>query len=147
MAATTKTKPKSTKTDTKKKKKKTAKDGRPPVAIGHVQLETHAVPETIEFFKSLGLRQIFRNERFGVLELRGGTHLVVSSRERPIRKGTKAPFDIMVDDVKKARKAYHNKGFEPTEIEEGSIHSSFFIKVPSGHKLKINSSHAGKRTV
>lgn len=145
MAAAEKTKAKAKKAV--KKKKKSAKDARPPVAIGHVQLQSHVVPETIDFFKSLGLRQIFRNERFGVLELRGGTHLVVSSRERPIRKGTRAAFDIMVDDVKKARKAYDKKGFEPTEIEEGSIHSSFFIKVPSGHKLKINSSHAGKRAV
>ena len=127
---------------------KTAKrDARPPVAIGHVHLETHAVPETIDFFKSIGMRSIFRNERFGVLELRGGTHLVVSERDKPVRQGTLAPFDIMVDDVDKAHATYGRKGFEPTDIKSGSIHSSFFIKVPSGHKLKITSSHAGRRAV
>lgn len=123
------------------------RDARPPVAIGHVHLETHAVPETIDFFRSIGMRSIFRNERFGVLELRGGTHLVVSERDRPVRQGTLAPFDIMVDDVDKAHAAYGRKGFEPSEIKSGSIHSSFFIKVPSGHKLKITSSHAGRRAV
>lgn len=132
---------------TKKPAKSPKKDARPPVAIGHVRIETHEVSDTIDFFLKLGLRHIFRNEKFGVLELRGGTHLVVSKREKPVRKGTKAPFDIMVDDIDEAHAKYGKKGFEPSEITPGSIHSSFFIRSPSGHKLKINSSHAGKRAV
>ena len=136
------------KTKAKTAKKKTqAKDSRPPVAIGHVRLQTHAVDDTIEFFKALGLRGIFRNEDFGVLELRGGTHLIVAKRDKPIRKGTAAPFDIMVDDIEKTHKKYTKKDFEPSKITSGSIHSSFFIRAPSGHKLKITSSHAGKRAV
>lgn len=129
------------------KKKKSDKDGRPPVAIGHVRIQSHVVDETIDFFKAIGLRGIFRNENFGVLELRGGTHLIVSKRDRAIRKGTPAPFDIMVDDIEKTHKKYTKKDFDPSEITSGSIHSSFFIRIPSGHKLKITSSHAGKRAV
>lgn len=129
------------------KKKKSVKDSRPPVAIGHVRIQTHAVDETIDFFKTLGLRGIFRNEEFGVLELRGGTHLIVAKRDKPVRKGTAAPFDIMVDDIEKTHMKYTKKDFEPSEILTGSIHSSFFIRAPSGHKLKITSSHAGKRAV
>lgn len=131
----------------KKAKSPKPRDNRPPVAIGHVRIETHAVPDTIEFFKALGLRDIFRNDHFGVLELRGGTHLIVSQREKPVRKGSAAPFDIMVDDIEDAHRKYSRKKFEPTEITSGSIHSSFFIKSPSGHKLKITSSHAGRRAV
>ncbi len=123
------------------------KEERPPVAIGHVRLETHAVPETIDFFHALGLRRIFRNAEFGVLELRGGTHLIVSGREKPVRKGTAAPFDIMVDNLADTHRKYGKKGFEPSEITSGSVHSSFFIRAPSGHKLKITSSHAGGRAV
>ena len=126
---------------------KKIKDPRPPVAIGHVRLESHEVAETIDFFRALGLRHIFRSEHFGVLELRGGTHLIVSERAKPVRKGTEAPFDIMVDNLETTRKAYEKKGFEPTDITSGSVHSSFFIRAPSGHKLKITSSHAGKRAV
>lgn len=131
----------------KKANTRKPKDNRPPVAIGHVRLETHAVSDTIDFFKALGLRNIFRGDRFGVLELRGGTHLIVAEREKPVRKGTAAPFDIMVDDIEDAHKKYGRKKFEPSEITSGSIHSSFFIKSPSGHKLKITSSHAGRRAV
>ena len=127
--------------------RKKPKDNRPPVAIGHVRIETHAVADTIEFFKALGLRGIFRNDNFGVLELRGGTHLIVSSRDKPVRKGTPAPFDIMVDDIDVAHNKYGKKNFDPSDITSGSIHSSFFIRAPSGHKLKITSSHAGRRAV
>lgn len=123
------------------------KGARPPVAIGHVRIETHAVPETIDFFRALGLRHIFRSDTFGVMELRGGTHLIVSERDKPVRKGTAAPFDIMVDDIEDAHRAYGKKGFEPSEIASGSVHSSFYVKVPSGHRLKITSSHAGNRPV
>jgi hypothetical protein len=129
------------------KKPQKPKDNRPPVAIGHVRIETHTVSDTIDFFKTLGLRDIFRGDKFGVLELRGGTHLIVSSRARPVRKGTPAPFDIMVDDINDAHKKYGKKNFEPSDITSGSIHSSFFIRAPSGHKLKITSSHAGRRAV
>ncbi|MFT5489354.1 MAG: catechol 2,3-dioxygenase-like lactoylglutathione lyase family enzyme [Paracoccaceae bacterium] len=129
------------------KAKHVRKDDRPAVAIGHVRIATHSVVETIDFFRSLGLRHIFRNANFGVLELRGGTHLIVSKREKPIRKGTEAPFDIMVDNLKTTHKEYAKKGFEPSEIASGSVHSSFFIRAPSGHKLKITSSHAGSRAI
>jgi catechol 2,3-dioxygenase-like lactoylglutathione lyase family enzyme len=131
----------------KPQESKKPKDNRPPVAIGHVRIETHAVSDTIDFFKALGLRGVFRNDNFGVLELRGGTHLIVSGRNKPVRKGAPAPFDIMVDDIDIAHKKYGKKNFDPSEITSGSIHSSFFIRAPSGHKLKITSSHAGKRAV
>jgi catechol 2,3-dioxygenase-like lactoylglutathione lyase family enzyme len=117
------------------------------VAIGHVRMQTHAVDDTIEFFKALGLRGIFRNEDFGVLELRGGTQLIVAKRAKPIRKGTAAPFYIMVDVIEKIQKKYAKKDFEPSEITSGSIHSSFFIRAPSSHTLNITPSHAGKRAV
>lgn len=128
-------------------RKHVAKDNRPPVAVGHVRIETHDVPETIDFFRTLGMRHIFRSDTFGVLEMRGGTHLVVSGREKPVRKGTAAPFDLMVDDIEAARRQFGKKGFEPSEITSGSVHSSFYLRAPSGHKLKITSSHAGKRAV
>lgn len=35
---------------TKKPAKKSEKDDRPPVAIGHVRIETHEVPDTMIFF-------------------------------------------------------------------------------------------------
>jgi hypothetical protein len=45
-----------------------------------------------------------------VLELRGGTHVVVRQTEQPPAPGTGAPFDLMVDDVDATHRDYALKG-------------------------------------
>ena len=55
-------------------------DGRPRLAVGHVSLEVEDVGEACAFFVHHGMRHIFRGENFGVLELRGGTHLAAKLR-------------------------------------------------------------------
>jgi hypothetical protein len=93
------------------------------------------------------LRRIFRQKNFAVLELRGGTHLVISETAKKVRAGTAAPFDLMVDDIDAAHADYTAKGFEPGEIKSGSIHSSFHLSGPDGYQVKITSSHTGRRAV
>jgi hypothetical protein len=53
----------------------------------------------------------------------------------------------MVDDVEAAHAEFAALGLAPTPITSGSIHSSFHVATPDGHKLKITSSHAGNRPV
>lgn len=123
------------------------KDDRPPVAIGHVSVRVNQVAESTEFLVNLGLRSIHESENFAVLELRGGTHLVLRPTEEKIAPGTKSPFDLMVDDVEAARKEYGNAGMEPSAIEKGKIHNWFTIIDPSGYEITVTSSHAGGRAV
>ncbi len=117
-------------------------DKRPPVAVGHVHLPVKSVPTTNAFLQELGLRPVFERETVAVLELRGGTHLIVEKSRKRIKPGTQAPVDFMVDDVKKARAKYAKMGLKPTRIKSGRIHSSFFIPGPDGWSFKIISSHA-----
>lgn len=119
-----------------------AKDERPPVAVGHVHLPVKNVPMTSAFLQELGLRPVFERDTFAVLELRGGTHLIIEKSRKRTKEGTQAPVDFMVDDVKKARAKYAKMGMKPTPIKTGSIHSSFFIPGPDGWSFKITSSHA-----
>ena len=83
-----------------------AADKRPPVAVGHVHLPVKNVPETSAFLQGLGLRAVFENEKqtFAVLELRGGTHLIVEKSRKRIQPGDRAPVDFMVDDIKRVEK-------------------------------------------
>ena len=53
-------------------------DERPRLAVGHVSLEVEDIVDAYEFFVRHGMRDIFKGDDFGVLELRGGTHLVLS---------------------------------------------------------------------
>ena len=62
-------------------------------------------------------------------------------------KRTKAPFDLMVDDIDSARKEYGNAGMEPSAIDKGKIHNWFTIIDPSGYEITVTSSHAGGRAI
>ena len=122
-------------------------DERPPVAIGHVRLSAADVQASTAYLVKLGLRPIFQRGDFAVLELRGGTHLVLFPPDEPVPAGSKAPFDLMVDDVEDTHRQWTEMGLDPSEIKVGKIHSSFTVVDPSGHEITINSSHAGGRPV
>jgi hypothetical protein len=123
------------------------KDRRPPVAVGHIYLEATDVAAAARWLVDVGMRPIFAADDFAVLELRGGTHLVVSEVKRKPRKGTEAPFDLMVDDVAATRRAFVAKGFKPSKIREGRIHDTFHVEGPDGYRFAVTSSHAGRRAV
>jgi hypothetical protein len=122
-------------------------DQRPPVAVGHVWLPAADVAAAERWLQSVGLRPIFADDGLAVLELRGGTHVVVRKAERPPPAGSAAPFDLMVDDIEVARRDYAAKGLEPSEISKGRIHDSFHVRGPDGYDFTITSSHAGGRAV
>jgi len=122
-------------------------DARPPIAIGHVEHRVTDVGKAADWYESVGARCIVRQRNFAVLELRGGTHMMVGKSKEPIERGTPAPFDFIVDDVDVARKSCAKLGMKPTCMSRGSIHDWFEIVDPSGYKLTILSSHAGKRPV
>ena len=97
-------------------------DPRPAIAIGHVRLQVGNVATTTDFFVKLGIRTIVAQADFAVLELRGGTHLVLRPWEEP--EGGPVPFDIMVDDIDAEFNRLKNLGVKfkaekPIAIEAG----------------------------
>ena len=122
-------------------------DGRPRLAVGHVSLEVEDVGDAYAFFVRHGMRDIFKGEDFGVLELRGGTHLVLSRAKATIEPERKAPFDLMVDDIDEAHAEFASAGVTATDITRGRIHDTFHIEGPSGYRFAVTSSHAGDRAV
>ena len=121
-------------------------DQRPPVAVGHVRLSCGDVAAAARWLETVGLRPIVQMEELAVLELRGGTHVVVRKSEPPA-PSTPAPFDLMVDDVDAAHRDYAAKGLSPSVIQRGRIHDSFTVAGPSGWLFTINSSHASGQPV
>jgi hypothetical protein len=86
-------------------------------------------------------------DELAVLELRGGTHVVVRQAEQPPAPGTRAPFDLMVDDVDAAHRDYAGKGLSPSPIRRGRIHDAFDLAGPDGWAFTVNSSHASGRPI
>jgi catechol 2,3-dioxygenase-like lactoylglutathione lyase family enzyme len=124
-----------------------AKDERPPVAVGHVSFHVKDVPGATRFMEVLGLRTVFEAEKFAVMELRGGTHLILRASRRKIAAGTVAPVDLMVDDVEAMRAYCRTKRLKPSKITSGTVHDSFFVPGPGGWSIKITSSHTSGRPV
>ena len=120
-------------------------DPRPAIAIGYVQLPVVNVAMTTDFFVKLGIRTIVEQVDLAVLELRGGTHLVLRTWEAP--ESGPVPFDIMVDDIDAAYVRIQGHGLDVTDISRGRIHDHFAVQTPDRRALTINSSHAGDRAV
>lgn len=121
------------------------RDERPPVWIGHVAMTTDRLGESRAFLVKLGLRPIVEGDDFAVLELRGGTHLVLQQHAE-IEPGT-APFDLMVEDLDETHARLTREGLAPSTIGGGRIHRSFTVADPCGHRITFNSSHVSDRPV
>lgn len=117
-------------------------DLRPPVWIGHVAMYSPAAAETSEFMQLIGMRLVFSKDDFAVLEMRGGTHLVVTAdpESELVKEGS---FDLMVEDLDASHQAFIKMGLAPGEIERGQIHDSFELREPGGTAIVFNSSHVG----
>ena len=122
-------------------------DLRPPVAVGHVRLNVIDVGAAARWLETAGLRPIVTRDELAVLELRGGTHVVVRRADPPPTPGATAPFDLMVDDVDAAYRDYAEKGLAPSPIQRGRIHDSFSVPGPDGWVFTINSSHASGKPI
>ena len=122
-------------------------DKRPPVAVGHVRLPCRDVTAAARWLENVGLRPIVTRDELAVLELRGGTHVVVRPPEQPPAPGALAPFDLMVDDIDAAHRDYAAKGLSPGEIKRGRIHDSFELPGPDNWTFTVNSSHASGKPI
>ena len=123
------------------------RDPRPGAAIGHVFLKVRDVAGAVQFLAGQGLRPIDEGDDFAVLELRGGTHLLLTGTRRRIKPRTAAPFDLMVDDIDAARELCRAKGLKPSRIRRSHFHRSFTINGPDQYVLTITSSHTGNRAI
>lgn len=121
----------------------------PPVAIGHVTLRVSDVGRAADFYCALGLRPVLNREELAILELRGGTHLVLFRAKGKPKAGPVRAFDFMVEDIEAAHAAMGRAGVKGTAIGEDHLagHLWFEVTDPDGHVLKVFSSHTGGRPV
>ena len=120
---------------------------RPPVWVGHVVLESDRLAETAEFMRTVGMRPVFEGPGVVILELRGGTHLVVVAKTAVVVGD--APFDLMVEDLQATHVRFTELGLAPTPIEAvpGIDHTFFRLREPAGHVLTFYSNHVSGKPV
>jgi len=115
---------------------------RPQVSVGHVVLHTSRMDETVRFMLAVGLRSVFSGPEVSVLELRGGTHLLLFHSEAAV--AGEAAFDLMVDDLHSMHHRLAERGYTPSPIEHRPDigHETFDVVEPSGTRIRFFSSHA-----
>ena len=119
---------------------------RPTVWTGHLILYGTDAERSATFYEIVGMRRVAVMAPFAVMELRGGTHLVL--RHAPPRRATReAPFDLMYDDVGAMRRRCQALGLRPTALKRGRIHDVFRFVGPGRHRFTVFSSHASSRSV
>ena len=129
--------------------KPSAESERPSVAIGHVILHARDVIVSAEFYTALGLRPIFKRPDLAILELRGGTHLLLFEAKSKPEPGPLRSFDFMVDEIASTRASLEAAGMELTPLRDDHIsgHQMFEVTDPDGNALTILSSHTEGREV
>jgi catechol 2,3-dioxygenase-like lactoylglutathione lyase family enzyme len=114
---------------------------RPPIWTGHLVLYGRDPERSGSFYEKLGFRPVAVMEPFAVMELRGGTHLVVRRDEDA--KGGPAEFDLMVEDLDATRESWEDMGVAVSEIgvDDRGLHRVFTVTDPDGNTIVVNNSH------
>ncbi len=118
---------------------------RPDIWVGHASLETADLKASHEFLLQIGLTPVFHNDEIAIVELRGGTHLIMSQVDAA--KGIDAPFDFMVEDLDKTYARFESMELDVSEIERGKIHDHFILTEPGGNRITVNSTHVEDHSI
>jgi hypothetical protein len=87
------------------------------------------------------MRTIEARDDIAVLELRGGTHLLIFPGA-PTGAATGAPFDLMVDDIEETRAKMEARGFAPSRFSPApGDHTTFTLTDPDGYVVTVFNSH------
>ncbi len=125
----------------------TQSEQRPPIWVGHVVLRVEDVEASKAFFIQLGMREVAPDASVGILELRGGTHLVILPTDQSVAQDQQASFDLMVEDIEATHASYLEIGIDPSPMTTNEIHTSFEIREPGGHLITVNSTHVTDQPV
>ena len=112
-------------------------------------LSVSDVSRSAEFYKTLGIRAVFEREGMAILELRGGTHLLLfKSKTKPRRRAIRT-FDFMVGDADAFRGGLAARGIETSAVREDRLsgHRMFEVTDPDGHVVTVLSDHTEGRPV
>src|SRR5579864_3052472 len=133
----------------------------PALAVAHLVFKVADLKTSCQFYSNLGLPPFAIDEEAAIIELRGGTHLlllevdqlagegVAQSLTGQFHKKFSEQFDLMItgkglNELKKYRLELISRGIAAGEIPDEMFfgHHLFCIKDPDGNGITIYTSHA-----
>jgi catechol 2,3-dioxygenase-like lactoylglutathione lyase family enzyme len=134
----------------------------PAAAFGHFIMKVNDIDTTYQFYAKLGLRPVGIYPDLAIIELRGGTHILIFSRKDELpfsisssqigQRGSffDERFDLMTDgrlrsDLELYRTALVKNGLSVGEIAQDQFfgHHYFELVDPDGNGVTIYTSHVG----
>ena len=131
------------------------------LAVAHLVFKVADLKRSCQFYSNLGIPPFAIDEEIAIVELRGGTHLILLSVDQPAGEGAAESltgqfherlserFDLMIegkglDELKKYRLELIRRGIAAGEIPDETFfgHHLFCIKDPDGNGITIYTSHA-----
>jgi catechol 2,3-dioxygenase-like lactoylglutathione lyase family enzyme len=131
------------------------------LAVAHLVFKVADLKSSCRFYSNLGIPPFFIDEEVAIIELRGGTHLILLSVDSMAGEGVaesltgqfhqrfSEQFDLMIkgkglDELKKCRLELISRGITVGEILDETFfgHHLFCIKDPDGNGITIYTSHA-----
>ena len=131
------------------------------LAVGHLAFKVADLERSCQFYANLGIPPFAIEEKVAIIELRGGTHLLLLSVDElagedvaesltgQFHKRFSEQFDLMIegkglDELKKYRSELISRGIAAGEIPDEAVfgHYLFCIKDPDGNGITIYTSHA-----
>ena len=131
------------------------------LAVAHLVFKVADLKSSCKFYSNLGIPPFAIDKEIAIIELRGGTHLILLSVDQPAGEGVaesltgqfhekfSEQFDLMIegkglDELKKYRLELIRRGIAAGEIPDETFfgHHLFCIKDPDGNGITIYTSHA-----
>jgi catechol-2,3-dioxygenase len=131
------------------------------LAVAHLVFKVADLKSSCQFYSNLGLPPFAIEEKVAIIELRGGTHLLLLSVDEPagedvaesstgqFHKRFSEQFDLMIkgkglNELKNYRSELISRGIAAGEIPDETVfgHYLFCIKDPDGNGITIYTSHA-----
>jgi catechol 2,3-dioxygenase-like lactoylglutathione lyase family enzyme len=121
----------------------------PAIGIGHVVLSVSDVEASSRFYEELGLRPCEAGGGLAILELRGGTHLILMPRKDGTGGAASERVDLMIsgrtrEELETYRDGVVAHGLKASPIPAESLygHHMFRLRDPDGNEVVVATSHS-----
>ena len=131
------------------------------LAVAHLVFKVVDLKRSCQFYSNLGIPPFFTDDEVAIIELRGGTHLILLSVDSMAGEGIaesltgqfhkrfSEQFDLMIegkglDELKNYRSEITNRGIAAGEVPDETFfgHHLFCTKDPDGNGITIYTSHS-----
>jgi catechol-2,3-dioxygenase len=138
----------------------------PAAAFGHFVMKVNDVGISYQFYTKFGLRPIGIFSDVAIIELRGGTHILLFNKNKelpfslsPSHLGQRGDFsnerlDLMIDsksrsDLELCRTSLMENGLSVDEISPDQFFGHYYFQLadPDGNGITVYTSHTGELPV